>query len=66
MQIDSQCMYCRWFKRDGSGACDAFDEIPEQILFNLADHREEYPNDRGVRWELALDAPPGSTHPSQQ
>lgn len=66
-QVNSQCMYCRWFKRDRSGTCDAFPGgISDEILLNEVDHRKPVEGDNGVRWELAPDAPPDSTHPLQQ
>lgn len=35
-------------------ACEAFpDGIPDEILFEGFDHREPFPGDQGVRFELA-------------
>lgn len=44
------CLAC--VHRHGAD-CDAFpDGIPEEILFEGADHREPYPGDHGIRFEV--------------
>jgi hypothetical protein len=46
------CIFCRHLK-EGSIRCEAFPEgIPDDLLFVLHDHREPYPGDRGIRFEL--------------
>lgn len=45
----SQCAYC---KHKGKGAyCDAFDEIPMDILRNKVDHRKPIEGDRNIQFE---------------
>jgi hypothetical protein len=64
--VEVQCATCRHlYSRDGSGDrhCDAFPKgrgIPDIILRNDHDHRDEYPGDNGVRWEPATHR---SVHP---
>ena len=51
----TQCLECKHYT--GAATCAAFpDGIPAVILTGEHDHREPYPNDNGVRWELADDA----------
>lgn len=47
----SQCAGCR--HKDPTGAkCSAYPGgIPEIIIRNEADHRQEQDGDRGIRWE---------------
>ena len=62
MQEISQCIHgCKHFyglndERTGY-KCKAFKEIPEEILFNKFDHRQEYEGDGGIRFKLRDDAP---------
>ena len=45
----SQCAYC---KHKGNGKyCDAFDEIPSDILRNKIDHRKPIKGDKGIQFE---------------
>lgn len=45
----SQCAYC---KHKGYGKfCDAFDEIPRDVLLNKVDHRKPIKGDRGIQFE---------------
>lgn len=45
----SQCFYCTHLNRNEK--CNAFPKgIPEEILNNNFIHREEYPNDGGIRY----------------
>lgn len=53
--IRAQCLGCRRFRStetDSEYVCEAFPEgIPEPITRNLADHRQPYPGDHGIRFE---------------
>ena len=50
----SQCIRCKHKQRDNK--CAAFPKrIPMEILTNEFDHRERYPGDSGVRFQLAVD-----------
>lgn len=52
MSGSSQCVLCV-HKRKGTLGCDAFpDVIPVAIAAGEFDHRDPYPGDNGVRWEL--------------
>lgn len=45
----SQCGYC---KHKGLGRyCNAFDEIPMNILLNEVDHRKPIKGDKGIQFE---------------
>ena len=45
----SQCAYCI---HKGSGKyCDAFDEIPLDVLLNKVDHRQPIEGDRDIQFE---------------
>ena len=47
----NQCIRCEHYRMGHT--CDAFpDGIPEAILSGEHDHREPYPGDGGVRFEL--------------
>jgi len=52
------CTDCALFtddpERDAMGVCDAFpDGIPDEILRQGFDHRNEYPGDNGIRFVAA-------------
>ncbi len=48
----SYCITC--VHTHAGPTCDAFpDGIPDEILFNLVDHRKPYPGDHGIRYEPA-------------
>jgi hypothetical protein len=49
----SQCELCQHHQTGRS--CIAFKHIPDAIWGNLADHRQAYPNDNGVRFEWRHD-----------
>lgn len=51
-RVPTQCRACVHFDVK-TGVCDAFPGgIPDDIIFWGFDHRGEFPNDRGVRFEL--------------
>jgi len=46
----SQCIACKHWVR--GGVCQAFPQgVPDAILTNEHDHREQYPGDNGIRFE---------------
>jgi hypothetical protein len=50
-RIPSQCKACRRFGPI-TGTCEAFPGgIPGDILFHGEDHRQEFPGDRGIRFQ---------------
>lgn len=56
----AQCSLCRHFHAGDRtrNACVAFpDGIPEAILLNRSDHRQEFAGDNGVRFEPLLGLP---------
>lgn len=63
MQPELQCARCVHFDRAsqsvGTYRCEAFPRgIPTKILVADHDHREPYPGDRGIRFELAAEFQP--------
>lgn len=49
--VQVQCNSC--VHRRASATCDAFpDGIPKVILMNEIDHREPFPGDHGIQFEL--------------
>ena len=62
----SQCVYCA-HKHAGAAACNAFPGgIPDAILRNVADHRQPFPGDNGIRFSKRDDLPamPGEEPPA--
>lgn len=56
MIVESQCGFCRHFRRAqvGGNFCDAFpggEGIPSPIIDNEHDHRTPYNGDGGMRFE---------------
>jgi hypothetical protein len=54
------CLVCRHLRLGHSGrlACRGFpDGIPRALLEGRADHREPYPGDNGVRFQIDEDVP---------
>jgi len=49
MEIIPQCYKCKHFKQ--FHLCDAFADIPIDILLNKIDHRKPYPGDHGILFE---------------
>ena len=59
MHILSQCIHgCKHFIGyvEKGYKCKAFDNIPDEIIFNRFDHRQEYEGDGGIRFEPKEDA----------
>uniref|UniRef100_A0A7V3NV74 Uncharacterized protein n=1 Tax=candidate division WOR-3 bacterium TaxID=2052148 RepID=A0A7V3NV74_UNCW3 len=49
-----QCLRCKHVCLGQPLTCLAFPEgIPDEILLNKFDHHKPYPNDKGIRFELA-------------
>lgn len=47
----TQCSFCQHLRK--GFVCAAFEDgTPEEILFGEHDHREPYPGDGGVRFEI--------------
>lgn len=47
------CDICKYYKEQDR--CEAFPEgIPDEIYFLGFDHRKEFPNDRGIRFEIRI------------
>jgi hypothetical protein len=49
------CVFCRHYHVGGSAGhpdCAAFAEIPDVIFRGELDHREPFPGDGGIRFEL--------------
>lgn len=49
------CVFCRHYRPEAVGDqrdCAAFAEIPEVIFRGDLDHREPFPDDGGIRFEL--------------
>ncbi len=52
MTIFPQCLDCKNLIDDEKFTCKAFpDGIPDEILFNEADHTKPYKGDNGIRFE---------------
>jgi hypothetical protein len=50
--VPVQCQACARLNTDKPGTCEAFpDRIPVEIISYGADHRQAYPDDRGLRFE---------------
>ncbi len=51
----AQCNFCKHY--EGYAKCKAFGEkrIPKDILLNRHDHKEPYPGDNGILFELRED-----------
>lgn len=48
----ASCDNCRFRTNRPQLVCSAFPGgIPPQILFGGFDHREEFPGDKGIRWQ---------------
>ena len=45
------CLGCKHFLY--ADKCKAFDKIPAEILLGKNKHMEEYPGDKGIRFEKA-------------
>jgi len=48
------CFYCKHLIEtlEGKDDCKAFrEEIPDKIYWNHYDHRQEFPGDKGIRFE---------------
>jgi hypothetical protein len=63
-----QCVYCKHYrgKEGRARTCDAFPKgIPDVIFRNDFDHREPYPKDNGIRFELSEEGAKllGGKHP---
>jgi hypothetical protein len=57
-----QCLSCKHFIDDKSFTCAAFkDAIPNEILTNEHDHKEEFPGDNGIRFE-EVESTPGESN----
>lgn len=46
----TQCLYCKHYH--GFTECDAFPDIPDEIITGEFDHARPYPGDNGIRFEL--------------
>lgn len=60
MSLPPLCVACQRLRpfRDGRMICAAFTNgIPTPLLEGLADHRQPYPGDRGIRFEPDWAAP---------
>ena len=49
--IISQCYWCKRYK--GNAHCAAFGDtrIPNDVFFNVRDHKEPYEGDNGIQFE---------------
>jgi len=53
--LPPMCVFCRHYNQDAGvngPDCSAFVEIPDQIFHGDFDHREPFPGDGGLRFEL--------------
>lgn len=54
MDIHLQCAFCKHLKKDLK--CNAFPNgIPEKIINGGHDHKNPFPNDNGIRFEIRKD-----------
>jgi hypothetical protein len=44
------CFRCKYYIKDGK--CEAFENIPEDIILQKTDHTVPYPNDKGYLFEI--------------
>ncbi len=53
--LPPMCLFCRHYQPESAEHepdCSAFAEIPDIIFRGDFDHRQPFPGDRGVRFEL--------------
>jgi len=53
MNITPKCFLCRHYK--GNGQCNAYKDIPIEIMANQHDHRQPFKGDNGIRFEPIKD-----------
>lgn len=48
-----QCNICKYYGGGPNNICEAYpDGIPEELLTGEESHREPYPGDRGIQFEV--------------